>query len=88
MDKWPHQVNHTPTSETLEAVRDPEWQRIRLIMKGKPTSEKLEMLNAWRIVNFCEVMGLHRQTQLQIDNYINALKRGGQLNDDLTIKRE
>ena len=82
MDRWPNTINYTPVAETLEAVKDAAWQKVRLSMKGIPTSRKLDVLLAY------DSEGIERERRLRVDNYLNALKRGGQLNDDLTIKRE
>lgn len=89
--KWPFQVMPYTTSEVTEfCVRDQEWQKFRLTLKGVPTFKKLEMLNMRRDANIkanshkLEVY-VDRRHQVQIDNYINALKRGGQLNMDLEV---
>jgi hypothetical protein len=68
-----------------EAVSDPEWQKFRLALKGTPTMDKLEKLKYYlrtsthshplygiQDVTACDVC-------IQVDNYIKALCRGGQL---------
>lgn len=93
MNSWPHPLV-TCTREEVQkfCVQDSLWQAYRLKMKGTRTTSKLSMLNAWYIreVDHGAFEGdsqLKRRAEVQISNYINALKRGGQLNDDLTIRR-
>lgn len=86
MNKWPHVVKPTTTEEIRNAVKDAEWQRLRLSMKGMTTERKLVTLDAWRnrkVFMRDGVPCLFRHHEVCIDNYINALKRGGQLNDAL-----
>lgn len=84
--KWPFEVKPYTTSEvTTYCVNDQEWQKFRLTLKGVPTFKKLEMLDMRRNANIhankdkLEVY-VDRRHQVQIDNYVNALRRGGQLN--------
>ena len=60
-------------SEILWAVKDPEWQALRVSLKGLRTAVKLQELEAW--------LWQHqdRRHAIQVDNYLNALRRGGQL---------
>ena len=59
--------------EIATAVDDDEWQRFRVSLKGKTTSEKYLCLIWW--------LSTHktRRAEIQVTNYVNALKRGGQL---------
>lgn len=84
VDKWPYEVGtYSPALVQLYCVQDAEWQKLRLWMKGKSTQVKLITLQQYR--NECIMTGNYTERQrIQIDNYINALKRGGQLN----MKRE
>jgi hypothetical protein len=86
MNKWPHAVTTLTQAEILKHVDDPEWQIVRLGMKGMPTPKKLDILDAYRY-NRLQADTLERKYQVQIDNYINALKRGGLLNDALEVVR-
>lgn len=80
-DKWEHEVKPTTVGEiTTHAVGNKTWQSYRLAMKGKSTSEKLAMLRTWRSRHMVNGK-LPRATEVQIDNYINALKRGGELSE-------
>jgi hypothetical protein len=77
---WPYTVGLTTTKEIAEYTPDPDWQAIRLSMKGISTGYKLRVLRAYR--RSCQMrygLPLARKYQVQIDNYVNALKRGGQL---------
>lgn len=86
MNRWPHAVRSTNALEIRTFCPDPEWQRVRLSLKGQTTERKLLTLDAWRTLKL--VGGeLPRDRQVQIDNYINALKRGGQLNCNLEVVR-
>lgn len=73
MNKWPYEVACLQRSVILRAVRDPEWQEFRRSLKGLDTETKLDKL-------FERKEASSRWTSdVQIDNYINALLRGGQL---------
>ena len=79
-------------SYTMEEVRkycvnNESWQRFRKSLKQLPTSTKLrllhdryEMLMPSFVKEDSEDVEGQRSIQVQTDNYINALKRGGQLN--------
>lgn len=56
------------------SVRDPEWQKFRLSMKGVRTITKINMLRDWYVSR-----GGSLKAWVQVTNYLNALKRGGQL---------
>lgn len=63
-----------------EASTAEGWQKFRVSMKGLSTNEKLYALAWWSI---------HHEedsyTVIRINNYLGALKRGGQLDSDLNI---
>lgn len=83
MNEWPYEVSPLSKDEIYRyCVRDERlrgWQAHRLAMKGLPTGEKLNMLHKWhaRWNYWCDERP--RDVQVQIDNYVNALLRGGQL---------
>ena len=66
------------------------WQRIRLSMKGKPTHKKLAILMSWFQKDndnpnpCCELL---RSTEVQVYNYLGALRRGGQLDEHNRIRK-
>lgn len=87
-NKWLYEVLPCTFSEIDEfCVKDAEWQRFRLTLKGVPTTKKLEMLQIRRLYRLRQDSTLPRRYQVQIDNYINALKRGGQLNMKLEVQK-
>jgi len=62
-----------------------EWQCFRAnVLKGCSTERKLEWLKEWYDT---KVDRWPRRTRVQVDNYLNALKRGGQLSMDLVVQR-
>lgn len=67
--------------EIYKAIINSQWQTIRLSLKGISTRDKIKALkshyNASRDKN---------QSEIQVVNYINALKRGGQLSKNYNIK--
>ena len=88
MNRWDREVPAPLRHEEVkECVSDPIWQVFRVSMKGKSTTQKLVMLDSW--CNSCiEIHGsLTRKCDVQVGNYINALKRGGLLNDNLEVVR-
>lgn len=75
MNKWPHKVQtYAPSEVRTYAVQDPVWQKFREELKGLPTEKKLDRLHHW-----LRLGPASRRRQVQVDNYINALKRGGLL---------
>lgn len=61
-------------AEITEAIKDARWQRVRLSMKGMSTEQKVACLAQWLIRE-----GFTRQAEVQVENYANALRRGGLL---------
>lgn len=59
--------------EIQEAIKDIKWQEFRVSLKGVSTEKKLESLNKYLNNN-----RTHNK-EVQVENYINALKRGGQI---------
>ncbi len=60
-------------NEILKCVKDPKWQAFRRSLKGLPTATKLRNLRRYKSNN------PGRCTDVQVENYLNALRRGGQL---------
>lgn len=67
--------------DILWAVRDETWQRFRLSLKGLPTKTKLRKLWKWR--KSCGTF----KARVQVQNYVNALKRGGQIKAQPTTRQ-
>jgi hypothetical protein len=83
-----------------EAVDDEGWQRFRVSMKGKSTTQKLEMLKEYyeekvREQDVHSVDAFHQEHKwsdgcwvcIRLDNYIKALARGGQLYPGVSLKQ-
>lgn len=81
-------------------VRNEKWQKTRLSMKGVPTHEKLAICMRWwetqlEIANKAKEQGLtidglervRHITELQVGNYLAALRRGGQLDDQNRVRK-
>jgi hypothetical protein len=84
MKRWPHEIKpYTPMEVYKYAVANPVWQAFRKSLKGLPTEEKLDKLHDW----LHNVGPTSRRKQVQVDNYINALKRGGQLNEEGHVQK-
>ena len=80
MNTWPYTVTSLQWSEIEEAVKDFRWQEFRKTLKGISTVAKLGRLDLY-VISARRANGgeMPRVEQVRIDNYINALLRGGQL---------
>lgn len=84
--QWPYQVgSYSPDEVQAFCVRNHKWQEFRTSLKGLPTTSKLIMLQRWFLHPPAEIP--RRAVNVQVDNYINALKRGGQLDMNLHVQR-
>lgn len=96
------QAGYSPHDVKIHCVQNGEWQKIRLSMKGVDTSEKLAILEAWwdkqraeakLLKGSCNIINQQRgnallfATECQVGNYLGALKRGGQLDDENRIRK-
>ena len=70
---------NTDRSKTVAwAVDEDSWQFFRHSMKGTTTLRKLAMLNEW--LEMAAHTGYdHDRAAIQVENYLGALVRGGQL---------
>lgn len=59
--------------EIMECIKDEEWQELRLSLKGTTTERKVEMLVIFKTLR------KDRCATIVVQNYVNALKRGGQI---------
>lgn len=78
MNRWPEPIQHLTRAEIMDAIKCDDWQASRLSMKGIPTRTKLDWCWSWLELG-CDKCCNEARRKVQIDNYINALKRGGQL---------
>lgn len=91
MKVWPHEVKPYSAHEVqVCAVQNQEWQMFRLSLKGLSTEEKLDHLEDFRGTKMDQKgeppyeRFLPRTWEVAIDNYLQALHRGGlvKLNKD------
>lgn len=78
MYTWPYKVTALRSSEILRAIQNDGWQEFRKSLKGLATNNKLRHL-AERRRRLENEGRWNRTEEVRIDNYINALLRGGQL---------
>lgn len=88
--KWQHAIQKHSRADIDAAIKNDTWQQFRKNLKSMPTEMKLSFLdkylrNALGDESLAE-MG-DRMRQVQVDNYINALKRGGQLDLEGNVVR-
>lgn len=92
---WVYLEQHR-TDYTREQIADAvytsdgheEWQRFRVAMKGLSTEDKLAFLEArWDIYVKDNIMDTREVESIRINNYIGALRRGGQLDDKFHVRR-
>jgi len=80
MRYWRRKVQTLRMDEILTAVDDPKWQEFRESLKGVPTGQKLDHLDYYlRSTDPASSPEEICVREVRVDNYINALLRGGQL---------
>lgn len=97
-DHWPHMDRFTEEYSTstiryavYEAPGAEEWQKFRVSLKGLTTREKLYALGWYYDMHVSVGSGAHMTREdwsrhiLRINNYLGALKRGGQVNSQLQV---
>lgn len=72
---WSTLTFDTPKEETLDAIKDEDWQVLRKSLKGQSLELKYLALTHWIKVSPNVVALNHRK--LQVGNYVNALRRAG-----------
>lgn len=96
-EKRPVQKGYPPRDVRMHAVEHRKWQNMRLAMKGKTTAVKLVLLERWwdagmreaeEINNIDRARALRYATEVQVGDYLGAMRRGGQLNDQNQIRKE
>lgn len=93
------QSGYSPQDVKRICVENANWQKVRISMKGIPTHEKLKTLRGWWDINNNSADALHQmgreaeaqnlryQTEVQVGNYLGALRRGGQLDMHNQVRR-
>lgn len=86
---WPSEIGTIQYGEILTyCVNDEQWQKFRLTLKGLTTEQKLDKLFLrYMDPMLRETRERSRRIDVQVWNYINALKRGGQLSSNLRVQR-
>ena len=69
--------------EIKKYVIQPEWQDVRIELKGKTLEEKFNTLKDW-----LKKHKNSRASQVQVTNYINALARGGMVSLKANVNRK
>ena len=67
---WKSLIVPITKKEIREAIKDNQWQDIRLGLLGTSLEHKYKVLTAWKSKG-------DRKSVVQVANYVNALKRGG-----------
>jgi hypothetical protein len=90
MDAWdsekrPVRSGYNPQDVQRYCVQAPRWQKFRLSLKGLPTELKLALLAMYYNDNSRPYSKWERE--VQVGNYLGALRRGGQLDMQNRVKR-
>jgi hypothetical protein len=88
-DARPIRSGYSPHVVQMFCVRNHWWQQFRLRLKGKTTRDKITCLEAWydgRFENSSDMTPYERE--VQVGNYLGALRRGGQLDANNQVKRD
>lgn len=93
MDSWdstlrPVRSGYNP-QDVQRIVYTKGWQRFRLSLKGLSTQLKLDKLVEWYDGN-TKLDAIHYtkwEREVQVGNYLGALRRGGQLNMNNEVQR-
>ncbi len=100
MRKWPINMASgvSPGDAQEYCVRHQEWQRLRLWLKTQDTAGKLDALWKWYSEGRIEIFerrtkvtlqeGRNWVREIQVTNYLGALRRGGQLDMNNAVKKE
>lgn len=74
---WDALIIPLTREEIDSAIRDDAWQRFRVSMLGQTVETRYYRLRQWIEDHRYPSVHGYRQAQIQVANYINALKRGG-----------
>lgn len=80
MKYWKRKVMSLSREEIAAAIDDDHWQAFRKGLKGLPTARKLDELEYYlKAIDPAALPAERHMVRVRVDNYINALLRGGQL---------
>lgn len=89
MYMWPHNelvsAGYPPEDVQIHCVMAEDWQNVRLSMKGQPTHMKLKILLTWWSTWY-DTPNKY-ETEVQVGNYLGALRRGGQLDAHNQVRK-
>lgn len=89
-DTRPVRAGYPPNQVQQYCVQAPYWQDFRLTLKGRTTRDKLVQLAHWydgdRWAPNSNFFSRY-QREVQVGNYLGALRRGGQLDADNNVKK-
>lgn len=92
--EYPVRPGYSRDLVQLYCVQHKRWQEVRLSMKGKATHEKLAILRNWwdsELKGVTFTVGVKHEKQyaveIQVGNYLGALRRGGQLDERNRVRR-
>jgi len=89
MKEWPYSVQYYSRDLLQVLTRDPNWQIFRKSLMSMPPEEKLDHLQR-RLdaasVTTAEGIRFDPSEKARIDNYPNAMMRGGALNDRYQVQ--
>ena len=69
---WQSLVVPITQAEIKLHIQDKEWQKTRMSLQGQSLDKKYRILKHWLATH-----NNSRAAQVQVANYVNALKRGG-----------
>lgn len=79
MKIWYREVQSWSREFIQKSINNDAWQRFRLSLKGLSTEDKLDNLEGYCQRREKDGNRMSMEDRCRVDNYINALLRGGQL---------
>lgn len=85
---WPYDAERSwPRNLIADAISDNNWQGYRKSLKGLDTVDKLKHLQTWYIESLKRPSVYRWKCRVQVENYLGALRRGGQLDANNMIQK-
>ena len=79
MRVWYREVSSWSREMIQHSINNAAWQRFRISLKGLSTVDKLDNLEGYCQRREKDGNRMSMEERCRVDNYINALLRGGQL---------
>ena len=91
MEEWDADLRPVRGAYNLDAVEHcttrPEWRNFRMRLKSQTTANKLTLLAEWYDGNFLSSQANSKwEREVQVGDYLRALRRGGQLDQNNRVK--